>query len=422
MYGPGDRASAAGIGPGDRVGVPGRQATGPSMPFSDRPRRLHLTSSGHGVIVACGALYLAAWRLGQPALAVPALAGVLVLMLALWQAAPPRTLVARRTVSPPRVTRGDAAQGVLTVHNASHSLPTAIGATDHCQGSPVEVRLPALRRGEVRTVSYPLPSDRRGVVAMGPLLLARGDVFGLLRRVTPCGQTASVLVRPRVVALSMVPAGRVHHLEGPTSETAAEGSVAFHSLRAYVPGDDLRRVHWPSSARTGSLMTRKMVDASRPHTTVLIDLRPSAYQDAESAELAVDCAASVAAAAAARQFPVTLRTTGGARRDAAGVDDVLDWLAVTPSDDSGSLARELDVLRRSRGSGALVVVTGTGGAEGEATRIAGLRGEFDRVVVVRVGPAPTVAAAQGWRGRREVVHLTVESLAALRAQWDRYAP
>jgi len=400
----------------------------PDSPPPARPNRLRLTPSGLGVVVGSAVLYLTAWRLGQPALAVPALAGLSILVLAVWQAAPPRRLTAHRTVSPPCLTRGDAAEGVLTVHNASRPLRGGIAATDHCQDAPVELWLPALRRHEVRSVAYPLPTARRGVVTMGPLLLTRGDLFGLLRRVTPCGQTESVLVRPRTVALPMLPTGRAQHLEGPMSETAAEGSVAFHSLRAYVPGDDLRRIHWASSARTGSLVTRKMVDASWPRTTVLVDLRPSAYQASDSAELAVDCAASVAVGTTARGFPVTLRTTAGTHRDAGDAESVLDWLALVPADDTGSLTRELALRGRSHGTGALVVVTGTGTAAREAAAISAQRGEFDRVVVIRVAPEGSAAPAddaadpaRGWRGRPETLHLTVDSLAALRTQWERHA-
>jgi uncharacterized protein (DUF58 family) len=401
----------------------GTAGNGSGSPTTDARQRLHLTASGGGALVISVVLYLTAWRLGQPALAVPALAGLLMFSVAVWQAAPPRKLIAHHDAAPPRVTRGDPAEGRLSVLNASRTLRTGIAATDHCQGSPIELWLPAIRSGEAGTVTYPLPTARRGVVTLGPLLLTRGDVFGMLRRITQCGETASVLIRPRVVALSMLPAGRALHLEGPTSDTAAEGSAVFHSLRGYVPGDDLRRVHWPSTARTGSLVMRKMADASWPRTVVMLDLRPSAYRDPEYAELAVDCAASVAVGAATRNFPVTVRTTGGAQRDVTGVDDVLDWLAVVDGDDTGSLPRELDLLRRSRGVGALVVVTGAGDA-GESAAISARAGQYDRVVVVNVGAGGDGAAlaAPLWPGHgSRIIHLAVESLAGLQTQWERHA-
>lgn len=400
------------------------------MPRYRRAGRVLLTGSGWGVLLVSVILYLAAWKLGEPDIAVPAVAGFLALGLALWQAAPPRRLEARRDVTPPRVARGDGAQGRLTVVNRGRTMRFGVTATDHCDGLPLRIALPMLRRGEARTGSYPMPTSRRGMVTMGPLLVTRTDVFGLTRRVIECGQPTSMLVRPRVVALEAPPAGRTHHLEGPTSQTAAEGSIAFHSLRDYVFGDDLRHVHWPSTARTGTLVIRTLVDASRPQTTVVLDVRPQAYPDPDTMELAVDCAASVATAAATRNFPVRVLTSSqdelaaGGGRSAA--ETVLDWLALTAADDRGSLVGVLDRLRRARGGGALVVVTGPRDAAGGrvAAAIETVRGAFEHVVVIRAGVTPGSAAVEAsagdrWRGG-EVAQITVHDLGSLRERWERH--
>ena len=77
------------------------------------------------------------------------------------------------------------------------------------------------------------------------------------------GGTVTLLVQPHVIALDPRPAGRARHLEGPVSDTgAARHAQTFHSLREYVPGDDIRRIHWRSTARTGTLMVRDHVDTS----------------------------------------------------------------------------------------------------------------------------------------------------------------
>ncbi|OLT25824.1 hypothetical protein BJF79_43970 [Actinomadura sp. CNU-125] len=62
-------------------------------------------------------------------------------------------------------------------------------------------------------------------------------------------------------------------------------------------GDELRHVHWKSSARTGTLMVRQLVDASLPTTTVVLEARPERWPEPDDFELAVDVAASVAACA-----------------------------------------------------------------------------------------------------------------------------
>src|ERR1700689_1647638 len=139
-----------------------------------------------------------------------------------------------------------------------------------------------------------------------------------------------------------------------------QGTVSFHRLREYVLGDDLRTVHWPSTARAGKLVVRHYVDTAQPYTVVLVDLNPAVYSP-ETFEEAMDVTASIAASMSAGRAPVQIRTTAGERaggpahRDPAALVDYLTDLA--PSS-AGSLSGQLLPLRRDRGGSALVVVTG----------------------------------------------------------------
>ena len=122
------------------------------------------------------------------------------------------------------------------------------------------------------------------------------------------------------------------NLEGPSSDMSPQGSVTFHRLREYVIGDDLRTVHWPSTARLGKLVVRHNVDTAQPYTVVLVDLRPEVYSS-ETFEEAMDVTASVATSLSAGKAPVQIRTTAGERvggagqRDPAGLVDYLTDLA-----------------------------------------------------------------------------------------------
>jgi uncharacterized protein (DUF58 family) len=154
-------------------------------------------------------------------------------------------------------------------------------------------------------------------------------------------------------------------------------------LRDYVVGDDLRLVHWRSSARTGRLVVRHNVDTSQPYTVVLLDQRAGRYT-AESFEAAVDVAASVLVTSSANKAPVELRLTdrtviGGPRlRD---VTPLIDHLTGVQPDDSGDLKAQLLALRRVRGGTSLVVVTGVLDLD-DLPYVAALRRRFDRLVVV----------------------------------------
>jgi len=352
-------------------------------------------------------LYVGAVALGYPELAVLATGCALAVVAGLVWTLPSGPLRVSREIAPTRVARGDPAVAVVTVVNAARWRRRGLRALDVCGTGTVDVDLPGLPAGGRRTVSYGLPTERRGEIPVGPLSIVRVDRLGMARRVQPFGGAESLLVRPRVYALPMLAVGRARHLEGSMSDSATSGTVTFHSLREYVPGDDLRHIHWRSSARLGTLMTRELVDASRPRTTIVLDVRPDVYttgdarpsapgDDGEAFELAVDATASIAVAAGRRSFPVRILTTagplletGGGRADAGAL---LDRLALVTAEAGGGLTNVFAELRRSRAGGLLVVVTGAADPV-ELGRASALGRRFDRFVAVRVGPAPASGAS-----------------------------
>ncbi|UBU10495.1 DUF58 domain-containing protein [Nonomuraea gerenzanensis] len=341
-----------------------------------------LTPLGWGTLAGAVVLYVAGFALGYPEPVVLATGALLALAAAVAWTAPRPRLEVHREVTPLKVPRGEAAVAVLSVTNLGSRGLSGLRAQDRLGSAEHTVDLPRLPKGAARTVSYPLPTDARGEIPVGPLVLVRADPFGLTRRVREYGRPATLLVRPRTVALPVPPSGKAHHLEGPTSDNAPAGTVTFHTLREYVVGDDLRHVHWRSSARTGTLMVRQLIDASLPTTTVLLDTRGLT-------EVAVDAAASAAVAAARAGFPVRVLTGDGPLPDPKpDAETVLDRLALVRPGTAGVT----EALRMARGGGALVLVTGD---PSEVGRAAGVRRRFDRVLCVYTGSGPAPAGPAG---------------------------
>ncbi|MGP3965534.1 DUF58 domain-containing protein [Nonomuraea sp. 3N208] len=358
--------------------------------------RTPLTPFGWGTLAGSLVSYAAGFALGYPEPAVLATGGLLALAAALAWTAPRPRLEVQREVTPLKVARGDAAVAVLTVANLGRGGLSGLRAHDRIGASEHTIDLPRLPRNGTRTVSYPLPTDVRGEIPVGPLTLVRADPFGLTRRIREYGRPATLLVRPRTVPLPVPPSGRAPHLEGPTSDNAPSGTVTFHTLREYVVGDDLRHVHWRSSARTGTLMVRQLIDASLPTTTVVLDTRGLT-------ELAVDAAASVAVAAARAGFPVRVLTGDGPLPDTkTDPERVLDRLALV----EGGTAGVTEAMRLARGGGSLVLVTGD---PAEAGRAAAVRRRFDRVICVYVGTGPVSVPG--------VTVMRIDSLDALPLIW-----
>lgn len=338
--------------------------------------------------------YPAGWFLGYPELAVLGVGASLALVAAWLRLARPVRLRAYRDIAPTRVPRGDPALGVLTCVHVGRWALGPVRAADRCGAGEVVIELPPLRAGGSYTTSYALPTRRRGHIPVGPLRLTATDPLGLVRRAHTYGSELTLSVQPRVVPLTALPSGRVASPEGPRSDRAAGGTVTFHALRLYVFGDDLRHIHWRTTARTNTLMVRQLIDTSLPRTIVVLDTRSAAYRTAEDFELAVDVTASVALAAAGLGFPVSVLGGAGHLSSMDGrrgqVAELLDRLALigtaspSPAGPTTGLSEALAAARPGRGGGALAVVTG-GGGTADLPRIAAAHRDYDRTVVVRVG-------------------------------------
>jgi uncharacterized protein (DUF58 family) len=337
---------------------------------------------GWGVLAGAVILLGAGFRFGYPDLAVlgaaAAVAFVCAVGFAWWR---PRLYV-DRVADPDRVARGEPARMTLTVRNTSRLRAANLLATDRCGGTDVPVPLLRLRPGRDTTVDYPVPTYRRGVVPVGPLRVTRGDPLGLISLARTYGEPATVWVHPRIHLLRAVPAGMARSLDG-RIDKVPHGTITFDSLREYVVGDELRRVHWRSSAKVGELMVREQLDTSEPTIVVLLDDRAAAHPEvrdgtAESFETACEAAASIVAAAVREDLPVSLHLVSGL---ATGPFlDVLTEAALQ----RGDLTRKIRHLRTQRLGDTLVFLTGPGG-RADLGAVSDLRGPYPVVIAGLLG-------------------------------------
>jgi uncharacterized protein (DUF58 family) len=147
--------------------------------------------------------------------------------------------------------------------------------------------------GSTHAELFVVPTERRGVITVGPVTTARGDALGLFRRDVTWSETTEIFVHPRITPLEPLGAGLMRDLEGNTAENISMSDLAFHALREYAPGDDLRHVHWRSSARHGQLLVRQFLDTRRSHLNAIVDQRLDAYLSEDDYETAISAAASL---------------------------------------------------------------------------------------------------------------------------------
>jgi uncharacterized protein (DUF58 family) len=260
-------------------------------------------------------------------------------------------LILERTIASRRVEKGEPAEVVVQVTNLSRRRCRPRAIRQWIGEVPIVSVLPRLAAGEQAKRAYSLPTTRRGRFEVSAPELPREDPFGFCRTARQLGETEVISVYPKIWNLGRLPSGVSVNLEGPTSDASPQGSITFHRLREYVVGDDLRAIHWPSSAHAGRLVVRHNVDTAEPRTVVVLDLDPSAYTP-EAFEEAVDVAASVVVAMSEGRAPVELRTTVGHQTGGNGATDavsILDRLTEVAPDPAGSVGAEMARLRSERG-------------------------------------------------------------------------
>jgi uncharacterized protein (DUF58 family) len=323
-----------------------------------------MTRSGKLVLVA-GIIGLVAGRIfGLDEVVLLAIAALLLLLVAgAWVRLRHPGVHIERRVTPSRVNAGEASHVELSVRAAGTRTSPPITLTDPVTGTAgAIVALAPVPPGEPVDATYALPTEHRGVVWVGPLQLELSDPFGLAVRRHEAAPARRLTVLPRVDLIAPVRSGRGDDPLGEVSrgDALSPAGDEFAALRPYVVGDELRRVHWRTSARLDTLMTRREERPWQGRCTVLLDVRSAAH-NAASLERAVSAAASVAAASIRGDESVRLLTTGGFDSGhGAGrthLDQLLEELAVVGTSETAALTPALAALRGAAAGGSLVVLT-----------------------------------------------------------------
>jgi uncharacterized protein (DUF58 family) len=369
-----------------------------------------VTPVGRSVVV----ITLLAWAvhrwLGWLEFGVVAAVGACLLAAALILVLLPQPAHGRLRVEPNRVTAGEPAAAEVSVRARWVPLVSPTVRLE-VAGETRSIRLPLVPPGGERAETIEVPPLPRGVHLVGPMIHVRTDPLGLLRRRPRWAGVEELLVRPRLTVLRALDPGLISDLDGVPSDHPAASDLAFHALREYVRGDDLRHVHWRSSAKAATLLVRQYVETRRSEAIVLLDENLTAYADGAEFEVAVSAAASMAVRAMRDDFDVTL-VCGDLHASSRSVDILLD--ATCRITQGGADLRESARRAAAAGSGSSLVVVVTGsGCDPALLRTAGAEFPSDALrVLVRVdlGERSTITTVSGFR---PVVLGRLDDLAAL---------
>ena len=347
---------------------------------------------------------------------------------------------ASRQLRPARVHAGGNTRVELVVVNRSRRRSPVLTVRDSVAPSPApghrrppsgtEKRrharflLAPLPPGEENRATYRLPAEARGTYSVGPLEALVGDSLGLWSQASVIAPTVELTVYPAVEDVAPLPHARGDDPTAGAPRPAAVGPSGeeFYGLRPYQVGDDLRRVHWRSTARTGDLVVRQLEQPWQGRATVLLDVRATTHGGA-TFEVAVSAAASILLASFRNGALVRLATSDGTDSGmAAGhrhLEAIMEHLAVVEPRAGDALPSVVAGMRRAGNGGGLAVITTTALAPADLELLAGLQARFGSVTIVQVEPSGHRATAGTGARRGATAVLRVPADRGFAAAWNR---
>lgn len=284
-------------------------------------------------------------------------------------------LTINRTINPPRAWAGQPVEVHLRIENEGRGSAPLLMLDDHL---PLEVSgqarfaLNGVEPGGMREVRYEVRAPCRGRYTIGPLQTSIVDPFGLARTRSATAGVAELLVHPRIERLSLprdLGQQRSMNVSALRQLSGARGED-FYTMREYAQGDDLRKIHWPSTAKHAKPMIRQEETPWHTRASIVLDDRFSAHEghgEASSFERSIEAAASLAALyhRSGYTFRVMSAHVQGypTKRGTDHFHQVLDQLAVIETghddpDKDSLLARLTELEAGTAAEGTLVCVAG----------------------------------------------------------------
>ena len=192
----------------------------------------------------------------------------------LWARYSLRKMIFRRTASSGRVQVGETFDERLMLDNVS-ALPKlwvqiADGSTLPGHRAGYVASMGGRKRATWRARTL---CKQRGRFQLGPVVATSGDPFGLFRRRVFLAEQRELMVLPRVLPISnfVLFSGGLPG-RGRTSRRALQATTNATTIREYMSGDALNRIHWRSSAHYNKLMVKEFDLDPAMDAWIILDL------------------------------------------------------------------------------------------------------------------------------------------------------
>lgn len=290
----------------------------------------------------------------------------------LWARYSLRKMVFRRAATSGRVQVGETFDERLMLDNISALPKLWVQIAD---GS----NLPGHRAGFVASMGgrkratwrARTACKQRGRFHLGPVIATSGDPFGLFRRRVVLTEQRDLLVLPRVLPITnfVLFSGGLPG-RGRTSRRALQNTTNATTIRDYMPGDSLNRIHWRSSAHYNRLMVKEFDLDPAMDAWIILDLHESVQAgegEHSTEEYGVTIAATIGNFLLRQDLSVGMIVNAAQReflsldRGDRQVERMLELLAVVNAGVGPDLkeALALDAMHFGRNTMAIVITPST---------------------------------------------------------------
>jgi uncharacterized protein (DUF58 family) len=176
------------------------------------------------------------------------------------------------------------------------------------------LHLPSSRAADDIKIAAQMTPRRRGVLRLSTIELSTTFPFGFIRRTKRIRVPQELIVYPRIGMLNrrLAMEYRESVESGSMTSSRRGGHDEFYGIREYRPGDNIRSVHWRSTARTGQLMMRELAANAPPQLILVLNLRTAGARgdSAETLERAIELTAALVCYGYFENFAVGLAIAG----------------------------------------------------------------------------------------------------------------
>lgn len=258
-----------------------------------------------------------------------------------------------------------------------------------------DIRLTVDPGGNSRKVAYSFAPGLRGRYELGPLQIVDADPFGAMTRVRSVKGVGLLTVLPAYDVINTMPSG-VQRLGAIRHSPRLGQGDEFYGLRPYERGDDLRKIHWPSSAKIGHPLIRQEEMLGEPRVIVILDTCADKHRGTgknASIEAAVSACASISILALRQRMRLRIATPEGALIPSHRTTEreVLEALAIVDVSRSKSITPAFEHLLLAGTAASAVVVISPGMSDAEL-------GALARIVHLSVGGAIVHVIASSFGG------------------------